>query len=270
MNYITEINAFNEYILLNTLSTGEVALWYALMHINNKTAWSIEFTVSNLVLQQLTSLSRSAVHEARKRLVSRGLIQYKSGISKNAGKYRINSLVCIIQDTRQRTRQDTEKDTKQDFSKTQDDTNTRHETSTLTKRKLKENINKDIIPPISPKDEWEITEPKTEVKKEEKQPSLKEQRFNEFWAAYPKKVDKKDTFDYWSKMKLTDELFETILKAIEAQKKSWQWAKDNGKYIISPFRWLKKAKWEDETETEVSNGNNLTDAELLGGIEPAT
>lgn len=134
MNYIKEINAFNDYLLINKLSTGEIALWYALMHINNKTGWLKEFTVSNLVIQQLTSLSRAGLDNARNKLKQRGLIDYKPGRSNRAGKYKMFSLVCNIIDTVE----DTAGDTVEDKDKTQQETDTSHSSSTLYKQKLKQ------------------------------------------------------------------------------------------------------------------------------------
>ena len=68
MNYIAELNAFHDYLLLNQLSTSEIALWHALVHINNKTMWKTEFAASNLILQQLTGLSISGITSARNKL----------------------------------------------------------------------------------------------------------------------------------------------------------------------------------------------------------
>ena len=39
MNYITEIKGFNDLLLRERLSSGQIALWYALMHIDNKSGW---------------------------------------------------------------------------------------------------------------------------------------------------------------------------------------------------------------------------------------
>lgn len=41
MNYIAEINSFWDSTILNPLSTGQVALWFGLMHINNKPVGTI-------------------------------------------------------------------------------------------------------------------------------------------------------------------------------------------------------------------------------------
>lgn len=89
MNYIKEINLFYDWLLYNPLPTGAIALWHALMSINNKAGWADEFTVANLVLQSLTGLSRQGLDKARNMLIQKGLIQYKKGTSNQAGKYKM-------------------------------------------------------------------------------------------------------------------------------------------------------------------------------------
>ncbi|NLY44751.1 MAG: hypothetical protein GX053_01985 [Tissierella sp.] len=89
MNYIKEINSFYDWLLYNPLPTGAIALWNALMSINNKAGWADEFTVANLVLQGITGLSRQGLDKARNMLIQKGLIEYKKGTSNQAGKYKI-------------------------------------------------------------------------------------------------------------------------------------------------------------------------------------
>lgn len=89
MNYLAELNAFHDYLLLNQLSTSEIALWHALVHINNKTMWKTEFTASNLMLQQLTGLSLSGIASARNKLKQRGVLTYAPGKARQAGKYHL-------------------------------------------------------------------------------------------------------------------------------------------------------------------------------------
>ncbi len=50
MNYIIQLNAFYDRLEINPLNSSEIALWNALMSINNKTAWSDKFTVAASVL----------------------------------------------------------------------------------------------------------------------------------------------------------------------------------------------------------------------------
>lgn len=59
MNYLAEIKAFYDLVPIKRLSTGQIALWHALMAINNKCAWIEWFTVSNLTLELNTGLSRN-------------------------------------------------------------------------------------------------------------------------------------------------------------------------------------------------------------------
>jgi DnaD/phage-associated family protein len=91
MNYLRELNAFRDWVLLNRLSTGEVALWYSLMSINNVAGWIDWFSVPNQTLQLMTGLSRQGLDKARNQLVQKGLIEYQKGRSNRAGKYRMIS-----------------------------------------------------------------------------------------------------------------------------------------------------------------------------------
>ena len=73
------------------------------------------------------------------------------------------------------------------------------------------------------------------------------ERFKQFWSAYPKRVDKANAEKSFNKIKCDDALIKIILSAIENQKNSDQWQKDNGKYIPYPSTWLNQHRWEDET-----------------------
>ena len=92
MNYIREIAAFHDSLLYKNLSTGQIALWYALMYINNKVGWAEDFSVANQVLELQTGLSRGAVLKARNALQQMGYIDFKCRGTK-ATVYRMKSLV---------------------------------------------------------------------------------------------------------------------------------------------------------------------------------
>jgi len=77
--------------MINRPSTGQVALWYSLMSINNMTGWNTWFTVPNQTLQLMTGLSRQGLDKARNGLIQHGRIQYKKGRSNQAGSYRMIS-----------------------------------------------------------------------------------------------------------------------------------------------------------------------------------
>jgi len=92
MNYIAEIKAFYDLVQVKQLSTGQIALWHALMHINNKCAWIEWFTVPNLTLELNTGLSRSGIYKARNILKQYGVIDFKANGTK-ATSYKLVSLL---------------------------------------------------------------------------------------------------------------------------------------------------------------------------------
>ena len=93
MNYISEIRAFRNLAKLNSLSASEIALWYALMGINNDFGWQREFTVPVKMLEFESGLSRSGVYRARNKLKQIGAITWKERPGKSCSVYTINSLV---------------------------------------------------------------------------------------------------------------------------------------------------------------------------------
>src|SRR5690606_10112168 len=98
MNYIAEIKAFYDLVQVKQLSTGQVALWHALMVINNKCAWIEWFTVPNLTLELYTGLSRSGVYKARNALKQLGIIDFKPNGTK-ATSYKLVSLLHSTQES---------------------------------------------------------------------------------------------------------------------------------------------------------------------------
>ena len=67
--------------------------------------------------------------------------------------------------------------------------------------------------------------------------------FDLFWEAYPRKEGKQKAEEAFAKI---DVPVETLLSAIEAQKKSPQWTKDGGQFIPHPTTWLNGKRWEDQ------------------------
>ena len=105
MNYLTEILAFNDLIQVKQLATGQIALWYALMYINNKCGWQEWFTVSNLTLQLQTGLSRDGINKSRNILKQNGLLDFKQNTTK-ATSYKLNTMSKFIQVSSQVSIQD--------------------------------------------------------------------------------------------------------------------------------------------------------------------
>jgi len=82
--------------------------------------------------------------------------------------------------------------------------------------------------------------------------------FDVFWGSYPKKVGKDAAKKSFSKVKVE---LSVLLDAIEKQKRSEQWTKDNGQFIPNPATWLNQGRWEDELpETESEKKGGISDA----------
>lgn len=175
MNYIHEIRAFYDWLEVNPLPPGSISLWHALMHINNKTRWSSEFTVANMMLQSLTGLSRQGLDRARNDLIQRGLIEYAKGRGNKAGRYKIYSVCNIV---------GTPIDTVIDTKRTQNDTQSGHSSSTLNKHKHKQKQNIYI------------------------------EQFEQLWKMYPRKKGKEKAKQKFIKLREKYSL-EELLRAVE-------------------------------------------------------
>lgn len=77
MNYITEINRFYDWLETNDIPKSAVALWNALMHINNKAEWKESFEVAVSTLEFKTKFKRSELFEARNILTQKGRITWR-------------------------------------------------------------------------------------------------------------------------------------------------------------------------------------------------
>ncbi len=77
MNYISLINLFWDSAMTNPLSTGQVSLYMALLHVCNRSNWTEWFQVPNQVLSVLTGLSRSGILKARNELKQKGMIEFR-------------------------------------------------------------------------------------------------------------------------------------------------------------------------------------------------
>ena len=67
-------------------------------------------------------------------------------------------------------------------------------------------------------------------------------QFESFWAAYPRKVGKQAAKKAFSKVSVP---VKTLIDAVNSQKNSEQWRKDNGQYIPNPATWLNQGRWDD-------------------------
>lgn len=252
MNYIREINAFYDWLETNSMSTSAIALWFALMHMCNKTGWAREFAVAISTLSVKTGLSPRAVTNARNELQQKGRIQWRSRKGSQSAVYRIvplseqlqaphsgNCLPAMYSDITSDNASDNRADNRAD--------NHTDNASALYK------LNK--------------TETKLDSTSAPRKPfkSLtQEQRFDEFWAKYPKKRSKGQAERAWVKIAPDDALFAQIIEGLERAKRSRDWIKEGGRYIPYPATWLNAKGWEDDYEevrTSVKRGRAESDEE---------
>ncbi len=85
--------------------------------------------------------------------------------------------------------------------------------------------------------------------------------FEKLWSAYPRKEGKQKARAAFEKV---DVSLNILLEAIERQKKSSQWSKDNGQFIPHLATWLNGKRWEDQVHTEVdrNEGRKLDEDEI--------
>lgn len=79
-------------------------------------------------------------------------------------------------------------------------------------------------------------------------------RFENFWSAYPKKTGKEAARKSWSKVPKPADTLQAILKALVWQRESEQWNKEGGQFIPNPATYLNQQRWLDEPPAQVANG----------------
>ena len=92
--YTSEIFAFYNKLIFNSLSSGQIALWHALIYLNNQHQWDEWFAVENAGLEIICGLSRSGIQKARNTLKQNSFIDFKPRGTK-ATLYKTFSLATV-------------------------------------------------------------------------------------------------------------------------------------------------------------------------------
>lgn len=90
-------------------------------------------------------------------------------------------------------------------------------------------------------------------------------RFTDFYEAYPRKVSKADAIKAWQKLNPDAALILVMMAALNRQKKSLSWTKDNGDFVPHPSTWLNKRRWEDGTP--VSANGTAVPSYMLDNVD---
>lgn len=84
--------------------------------------------------------------------------------------------------------------------------------------------------------------------------------FDAFWSRYPRKVAKAAAWKFWAALKPDSALVETIGAAIEAQRRSEAWTRDDGRFVPHAATWLRGRRWEDVVEAPAPAATGTEDA----------
>src|SRR6185436_10730899 len=69
--------------------------------------------------------------------------------------------------------------------------------------------------------------------------------FIEFWALYPRRVNKQAAWRAWLKIADRPSL-DMLIESLDWQREQPGWREDGGKWIPYPSSWLNGRRWEDE------------------------
>lgn len=92
LDYIRQINAFENLNEYNEIGPGAQLLWYKLMRVANLSGWQNELSISNTKLQSMTKTSEKTLINNRNQLIQNGLLQYKKRGRTKAGIYILTDL----------------------------------------------------------------------------------------------------------------------------------------------------------------------------------
>ncbi len=104
---------------------------------------------------------------------------------------------------------------------------------------------------VSDGDESVATKPQKKTKKKEVRAENKDtENFKRFWELYPNKSGKQEAETVFLRLCPDERLMDVIMEALEKQKATYRWLKEDGRYIPFPAKWLEGRRWEDEVAND--------------------
>ena len=86
-------------------------------------------------------------------------------------------------------------------------------------------------------------------------------QFEKFWESYPQKKAKQAAWEVFAELNPSEELFATILMALNDQVAAYQQQQQFGQWVPSwkfAVNWLKQQSWEDEVTEELATLNHIS------------
>lgn len=286
MDYIKQMKGFRERRKMYPLSANAVAMYLVLFEEANEQRFPDSFPVSHIRIQEEISLYDREFRRAREELIQEGYILYSKGNKRSYGVYALVRLdAAESAEVRRETVHNTaanppeirrelsannshneaiydEPETEPCRETAANPPETVRESAAYCPQVVREtgvsslfinNYNykhnyKQDTPPISPTgDGADVpTEPPKAKQGVRASSGVIQQRFSQFWAAYPKKQGKGAAEKAWMKLKPSETLTNQMIQALELAKKCSQWNRDGGQYIPNPATWLNQKRWEDD------------------------
>ncbi len=88
-----------------------------------------------------------------------------------------------------------------------------------------------------------------------------DQRFEQFWKEYPRKVGKPKAKQAFEKAVKDDETFEAVMDGLRRYKHTEQWNRDGIEFVPHPTTWLNQRRWEDEIPEPVQRIPGVRESE---------
>lgn len=108
MNYIAEINGFEQWLESNFLPASSQLLWYKMIALCNRCGWAEWVVVDNLRLMLMVgATSQKTALTARDKLIESGFLEMRKGKKGSPNQYHLKSIQCQKQ-CKNYTKNDTE------------------------------------------------------------------------------------------------------------------------------------------------------------------
>ena len=96
MKYLDLLNAFDEWIEQNSISTCQIAIWYRLAALYNKLGRPEWVSVDNLKLMWMTQINnKNTFIKNRDKLIEFGLIEFEKGKKGKPNQYKVATEVLV-------------------------------------------------------------------------------------------------------------------------------------------------------------------------------
>ena len=89
LNYLSEINAFWDWLDTNSMSPSAIALWFVLMQTANRAGWPRNFIIKRSTLESKMGCGKSAIYAARNLLRQKKRIDFKERKGSQSTVFRI-------------------------------------------------------------------------------------------------------------------------------------------------------------------------------------